>query len=702
MTKWMSFISCILFFILSCSHHGARFRELASIDQLDAKEILHDVNNPSDFYEELNSEDVPGMLKLLQAFLIKMKGVLEEDLSVASEKSNKVMKRKAIKRLKNFDFIVMIKFQKIAFSDPSKRQILDFYNNIAKDLNSWSPISTWQKVKHKTRKVIDRVSFYKSHLWYKFFAHKDTEYRYGHSLSDTVTLCGRTAIVSRKLESILKMKCSEFTKYDLLLIKKLHLFDFDVLKLRSNDFKGLSNLEELHISPSKLTKLPAKIFFPLKKLKKLKVWFSGVSKFHKNSFKYNSELEEVDFSSSKLKRLHPGLFKNSTMLKHVDLAENKLKALPKGIFSNNKKLETLNLSFNQFRKLDANIFSFSGSLKDLYIAGNKFTKFPVVLSSLVNLEGFNAAENNISSIDGAFKNLKKLKFLRLENNNIKEVFTEDFGALAQLEGLFLSSNAIEKLPNDFFNVFHDLQYVGLGNNKFTSFDMKSLPETIWSINLSNNDLESISEDSFYHLKKLGSVNLSFNPRLVITNAHLKFPNKILFLELSGIKKLEWDKNFFQYFDNLWTLEAANSNVTELYPKMFQDLTWLSNVNLAQNKISHIPLGLFANQGYLGNVNLSSNQLSSLPEDIFKNNDRLSHLNLSHNFLKNLPSDFFQNLKKLNSVDLTNNKLEELSSEAFDHMTSLWFLMVSKNPFLSKTGGKKWGEKLSQGKTSVHR
>lgn len=127
---------------------------------------------------------------------------------------------------------------------------------------------------------------------------------------------------------------------------------------------------------------------------------------------------------------------------------------------------------------------------------------------------------------------------------------------------------------------------------------------------------------------------------------LKFPDKVIRLELRKKKLKSFPKEIFQ-FKNLQWLDLGKNNLTEL-PDSIYLLENLQFLNVSRNKISALPkeIGKMKNLIYL---NANNNELVGLPPQI-GNLEKLRTLDLWSNELADFPESLSK-LKSLRVIDL---------------------------------------------------
>ncbi len=192
--------------------------------------------------------------------------------------------------------------------------------------------------------------------------------------------------------------------------------------------------------------------------------------------------------------------------------------------------------------------------------------------------------------------------------------------------------------------------LNLGNKKLKSIKTKNFPLEIINLNLSNNFLTSLDNDSLKSLKNLKELNVDVNKLTFIPN-NLPPNLKTLTLNENLISKIE---NLPNNLNNLYLSHNLISKLENL-PNS------LNNLYLSHNLLSSLN---FSNSNdilfNLKSLDLSFNKISfefSNSNLSFRNSfPNLQTLNISNNLLKSLP-ELPSNLKYLN---ISNNSITSLN------------------------------------------
>lgn len=235
-------------------------------------------------------------------------------------------------------------------------------------------------------------------------------------------------------------------------------------------------------------------------------------------------------------------------------------------------------------------------------------------------------------------------------------------------------------------------------------------ESIESLDLSENNIESLNAGLLCGLDRLAFVNLtrnsffdvfsmglSLNSRCRPTVREIKMGhNKIEVLLDNGLasllhlKQLDLDYNQITTiesgaFAGLWHLERldiSHNRLVALPEGLFQSTPQLLELYIRNNTLNDLPPGLFVGLGQLTMLDLGHNQLATLGSlgtpDSRVDLTQLKVLDLSHNRLTRLDASTFRALVNLRALDLQGNLIDYIGDSTFYALTRLQTLTLSRN------------------------
>ena len=348
--------------------------------------------------------------------------------------------------------------------------------------------------------------------------------------STTGGICDRTLQVRDKLlEATGVTACSQVSPGQLSAVTLLDLRRTRIHDLQTQDFNGLSSLNDLRLGENRLTTLPEGIFTGLSSLERLEMPGNTLSSLREGVFGELSSLTWLDLGSNALTALPEGIFSGLANLETLWLNGNSLTELPDAVFQELSRLVDLNLGFNSLTALPEGVFDGLNALQVLKLHENSLMELPGGLflelsepeefipiggpSRAARLESLWLQGNRLSALpQDAFLGLGNLRVLLLNRNSLMALPEGVFGELSHLEALFLSDNSIASLPEGIFQGLSRLEQLELDRNRLTL-----LPEAVFSglihlewLDLSANSLSALPPEIFQGLRQLEELRLDGN------------------------------------------------------------------------------------------------------------------------------------------------------------------------------------------------
>lgn len=230
-----------------------------------------------------------------------------------------------------------------------------------------------------------------------------------------------------------------------------------------------------------------------------------------------------------LAEIESGVFVNTPNILRLDLSFNKLTAdslhsdMFRGPFDSDSYhyepilLEELDLSHNLIWQLDPKIFEHLPNLKTLSLSNNHLTSldetFSHALSVLINLEHLDLSETGIYDIpEGVFEDKAHLRELLIYGNDFKELPTSIKKTGDSLMSLYIGNNPIESLTAASFEGLHHLVHLNISNlselNSIAddTFEQLGALEVLFA--RGNQKLMEFNITQLQHLTKLREIDLS--------------------------------------------------------------------------------------------------------------------------------------------------------------------------------------------------
>ncbi|GAB6024278.1 hypothetical protein CHUAL_008971 [Chamberlinius hualienensis] len=248
-----------------------------------------------------------------------------------------------------------------------------------------------------------------------------------------------------------------------------------------------------------------------------------------------------------------------------------------------------------------------------------------------------------------------INLLLIKSNNIYEFNANYFCSI--------NNNSAIKILGVMNNKLNDSCKIGLGDINNCENNNAKCEYAIFKLELYNNPLQILKNNSFCHLKNLTVLDL-FNCSLnSIEVDAFKFNNKLEQLNLS--KNILTEIPHLGHLSSLNTLNISNNLITSIKNEDFMNCNELEKLYLNGNRINNIEDNAFDQLSKLNALHLHQNQLIAISKTFQKLNAYL--LTLNNNLLKEFNIlDFSKNLKIFSarqnlitnvSSDLSNSQIE---------------------------------------------
>ncbi|KAI8438231.1 hypothetical protein MSG28_010842 [Choristoneura fumiferana] len=436
------------------------------------------------------------------------------------------------------------------------------------------------------------------------------------------------------------------------IFKKLGLHQIATVKIVNstigyvgpNAFHGLQDLYAVNLSNNKLKSLHPDTFANNKKLLLLTLAYNPLKFPAPNSQDYflnASSVQELDVSYCNMQYITANTFKNLSGVMYLNVAGNNLSDMDPDTFKKLLDLEELDLSDNNIQSLPNDIFSENTELATLHIQRNPIdTVYDLQVSDLLTL---NAGQTNIKFVGPSmFNGMTYIANLNLSGNSIEKIHNQAFHKLVELNYLDLSYNNLDFISSILIKENIELDIFKISNNP----NLRKLPEegfncsadqfNIYLFDASNCGLEDISDNALKTFTALSQINLSHNNIKTISN------------------------QVFSRCPKLVDVNLAYNMLTTLDVKIFEKNIDLARLNLQGNPIKVFSAEVFVHTPMLTWLDVSNAELTSLwkvdknqPKTLLNN---LSFLNVSHNRISEIKQTEVDNLNKLRTLDISNNPL----------------------------------------------
>jgi insulin-like growth factor-binding protein complex acid labile subunit len=464
-------------------------------------------------------------------------------------------------------------------------------------------------------------------------------------------------------------------------ILQLYLSENKLTKIKQRTFNGLFKLQILHFDKNFIEEIETNSLANLNQLKELKIKSNKIKIIRNEMFFGKTNLEILNLYQNSIETIESIPFNTLRSLKMLHLFSNKIKEIKFGHFIHLQKLEELRLEKNEIGSFDANTFIGLEGLVYLDLSANKIkTLKNEVFHGLINVTKLDLHLNDINQVEiKTFIDLNSLKYLNLDSNQISTLKNVQF--YSNLEVISLRFNLLTNL-NEINS--SSLKYLNVSNNRLQEIDFKKtfLPNLEY-LDLSQNRLISIKNESFLNMNQLKHLNLSYNKLDLesefnnISYFHGQSLLETLDLSFNEIKYLNSNLTF-QYLNSLKYLNLSNNRLNSLNAYRFRFLYNLSDLNLASNNISFLNESSFINLVNLKILKMTSNQINSTDFLQLNKNDlyNLEYLELEENNITLINETLFQSFSKLSYLNLNSNPIKSIHENTFKSLKLLKTLRVS--------------------------
>ncbi|XP_068696481.1 uncharacterized protein [Montipora foliosa] len=286
-------------------------------------------------------------------------------------------------------------------------------------------------------------------------------------------------------------------------------------------------------------------------------------------------------------------------------------------------------------------------------------------TGLQRLSVLNLANNWIDSLaNGSFQSLTTLTDLDLSKNRLQRVHWKMFvGLHLSLMSLNLGENELQKLDENSFKFLFLLIYLNLRENKIQEILEKTFEHQIFltTLNLAGNYLKQIHSSGLANLanRKLYSLDFSYNQILKIPTKEISWQRSLEILKLGHNNISEVTFGELPYIPELTFLDLSHNKIEAIHPAAFKGVPKVFMLLLGSNWISTLENGTLTEMPLLKYVDLSRNRISTIEDHYFRGLFHLSFLNLAYNPLCKIEEGSFRSTANLKYLILMFTSIDVL-------------------------------------------
>lgn len=249
--------------------------------------------------------------------------------------------------------------------------------------------------------------------------------------------------------------------------------------------------------------------------------------------------------------------------------------------------------------------------------------------------------------------------------------------------LNLQNNKISRIEDNSLDNLKNLRYLNLAGNKLLYNSFSNISSSSLETLVLDQALTSLTESEINEQKNCQNTDVNLHhPRNIEVSLSIKFPRlENLFLRRNNITRMYADS----WRDNMPSVKRLYLSHNELTGVEFLKCmpSTLTHLFLNNNKINRFVSGSLEN---LEELDMDSNNISILcgaanPCKLgasLKNANRLKKLSLSYVGLERIDSDALDDLINIIELDLSHNKIRTIANCTFDNSTNLNSLELQNN------------------------
>ncbi|CAI9726005.1 leucine-rich repeat-containing G-protein coupled receptor 5-like [Octopus vulgaris] len=397
-------------------------------------------------------------------------------------------------------------------------------------------------------------------------------------------------------------------------LKELKLGSNLLENLPPNVFKNLECLTILQLQKNRLHSINEHIFHNLPSIRHLDLNDNHIRHIPKDTFRNVTSLTTLWLSKNNLTSQVFESVQHLHNLKQLSLATNHIEKIPPFAFSNLSNLKSLSLARNRISELLNFTFANLTSLKQIFLHANQISSIEYMsFANLKDLDYLQLNENRLSEIPNAIELLPNLEKLQLKTNNIIYIPDHSFIHNPRLIELEVKGNFIRSFGRHAFSGMPMLERIVISKaDQQTVFPDLTGSHRLTIIQFDRAAIEALPDDLCQKVATLQYLDVHSNKLTLMPN--LTGCGELRILNLYNNKIMQLKENSFRGLSKLRDLIMGNNFIREIPNGAFTGLERLENLDLVDNRIQYIAENAFKPLNNLQELNLGDNQFAHLPTD----------------------------------------------------------------------------------------
>ncbi|RDD45090.1 Leucine-rich repeat-containing G-protein coupled receptor 5 [Trichoplax sp. H2] len=386
-------------------------------------------------------------------------------------------------------------------------------------------------------------------------------------------------------------------------LRSLNLSDNYIMQLKSETFQYNELLQALHLNGNPMYEIQNGTFTSLQNLRVLYLQTNNIRQISNGTFNGLENLFFLRFSTLGHGGAKIGAFRNLTSLKTIDLSVNEISVLTNKSFLGLPSLRFLGLTLNRINHISSGTFRHNPYLRYIRLNFNRLTFISSALcDGPYNMYHLDLSNNNLEEfgIEALLNCAHSLEILNMRRTHIARILPANKPMMA-IQQVYLGVNYLVNLTINSLSVFANASRISL-----------------YMANINDNSAAALTK-----LKKIQDLRLDFNH--ISKDFNFSANQNLLKLNLShqNLESLSDEK--FKGLVKLRTLDVTSNYVSFISKSIFTNFPSLVEVSLVANRLRAIYRDTFQGNNSCRILHLASNTIAEIHEDSFSEMSYLEEL-----------------------------------------------------------------------------